>query len=183
MDFLYQIFIIHNRPWSQAETICLTGIAVVMAVLLIWCIRHHRMKVSQAVALFLLILFLEIVVASTILTRRPGVRSYKLIPFWSWYGVIVEGDISLLSENFLNCLLLMPAGFLLPFICNHKVRLHRGLLFGLFISSVIEICQLVLKRGLFEWDDIIHNSLGCMLGCLLANWVWERISRWKSIVD
>lgn len=102
MDFFYQIFIIHNRPWSQAETICLTGIAVVMAVLLIWCIRHHRMKVSQAVALFLLILFLEIVAASTILTRRPGVRSYKLIPFWSWYGVIVEGDISLLLENILN---------------------------------------------------------------------------------
>ena len=119
----------------------------------------------------LLILFLEIVVASTILTRRPGVRSYKLIPFWSWYGVIVEGDISLLSENFLNCLLLMPAGFLLPFICNHKVRLHRGVLFGLFISSGIEICQLVLKRGLFEWDDIIHNSLGCMIGCVLANWI------------
>ena len=112
MDFLYQIFIIHNRPWSQAETICLTGIAVAMAVFLIWCIRHRRMKASQAVALFLLILFLEIVVASTILTRRPGVRSYKLIPFWSWYGVIVEGDISLLSENFINCLLLMHAGIL-----------------------------------------------------------------------
>ena len=41
----------------------LTGIAVAMAVFLIWCIRHRRMKASQAVALFLLILFLEIVVA------------------------------------------------------------------------------------------------------------------------
>lgn len=171
MNFLYQIFITHNRPWSQAETICLTGIAAVMAGVLIWSIRHRRMKASQAVALFLLILFLEIVAASTILTRRPGVRSYKLIPFWSWYGVIVEGDISLLLENILNGLLLMPAGFLLPFICSHKVRLHRGLLFGIFISLIIEIFQLVLKRGLFEWDDIIHNSLGCMIGCILANWI------------
>lgn len=22
------------------------------------------------------------------------------------------------------------------------------------------------KRGLFEWDDMIHNGLGCMLGSL-----------------
>ena len=21
-------------------------------------------------------------------------------------------------------------------------------------------------RGLFEWDDMIHNGLGCMVGCL-----------------
>lgn len=33
----------------------------------------------------------------------------------------------------------------------------------------IEISQLWLCRGLFEFDDIIHNSLGCMLGCLLGN--------------
>ena len=40
---------------------------------------------------------------------------------------------------------------------------------GIAVSSAIEISQLLLCRGLFEFDDIIHNSLGCMLGCLLGN--------------
>lgn len=44
-----------------------------------------------------------------------------------------------------------------------------GLLVGITVSSAIEISQLWLCRGLFEFDDIIHNSLGCMLGCLLGN--------------
>lgn len=179
MDFLYRIFITHNRPWSQAETICLTGIAVVTAIILIFSIRHRHMKVFQAAALFLMVLFLEIVAASTILTRRPGVRSYKLIPLWSWYGVFVEGDSSLLLENILNFLLLVPVGLFLPFICRHRVRLSRGLLFGFSVSAVIEISQLILKRGLFEWDDMIHNALGCMAGCFLTNWIWEMIKNEK----
>ena len=40
---------------------------------------------------------------------------------------------------------------------------------GIAVSSAIEISQLLFCRGLFEFDDIIHNSLGCMLGCLLGN--------------
>lgn len=34
---------------------------------------------------------------------------------------------------------------------------------------VLRHLQLVLCRGLFEFDDIIHNSFGCMLGTLAGN--------------
>ena len=37
------------------------------------------------------------------------------------------------------------------------------------ISAVIETSQLVFMRGLFEWDDMIHNGLGCMVGCLVVD--------------
>ena len=50
-----------------------------------------------------------------------------------------------------------------------KAEFGMGLLVGITVSSAIEISQLWLCRGLFEFDDIIHNSLGCMLGCLLGN--------------
>ena len=39
------------------------------------------------------------------------------------------------------------------------------------VSLGIEILQLVLKRGLFEFDDIMNNSIGCMLGCMFGNLV------------
>ena len=66
-------------------------------------------------------------------------------------------------------LLLFPAGILLPGLTGRKLKWWMGLLVGIAVSSAIEISQLLLCRGLFEFDDIIHNSLGCMLGCLLGN--------------
>ena len=35
---------------------------------------------------------------------------------------------------------------------------------GFVFSSVIELSQLVLKRGLCEFDDVFHNTLGCVIG-------------------
>ena len=37
--------------------------------------------------------------------------------------------------------------------------------------STIETSQLITMRGLFEWDDMIHNGLGCMVGAVLVNWM------------
>ena len=54
-------------------------------------------------------------------------------------------------------------------VTGRKLKWWIGLLVGIAVSSAIEISQLLLCRGLFEFDDIIHNSLGCMLGCLLGN--------------
>ena len=42
------------------------------------------------------------------------------------------------------------------------------------ISAVIEVSQLVFMRGLFEWDDMIHNRIGCMVGCIGTNALWKR---------
>ena len=76
----------------------------------------------------------------------------------------------LLRENLLNIVMLFPAGMLLPFVFGNrgKIRWWYGLLFGIFISGCIEGLQLILCRGLFEFDDMIHNSLGCMVGCAIG---------------
>ena len=62
-------------------------------------------------------------------------------------------------------------GILLPVLFHRTFRWRQGLLIGVLLSSVIEITQLVSCRGLFEWDDMLHNGIGCMLGCLLADLV------------
>ena len=77
------------------------------------------------------------------------------------------------QENLLNMIILFPLGILLPFIRNRKVRWWEGLFVGLAVSASIEILQLVLCRGLFEWDDMIHNGIGCMAGSILSDFVWK----------
>lgn len=54
-------------------------------------------------------------------------------------------------------------------LCEHDIKWYQALLFGVMISAVIETSQLVFMCGLFEWDDMIHNGLGCMVGCLVVD--------------
>lgn len=35
---------------------------------------------------------------------------------------------------------------------------------GFALSSVIEVIQFVFHRGLFEFDDIFHNTIGTVIG-------------------
>ena len=66
-----------------------------------------------------------------------------------------------------NCIWLK--GILLPLIANHKIKWYQALVIGILMSATIELSQLIFMRGLFEWDDMIHNGLGCMAGCLFTN--------------
>lgn len=51
--------------------------------------------------------------------------------------------------------------------------------FGVMISAGIEVSQLLFMRGLFEWDDMIHNGLGCMLGCMITQKMREWMNKKK----
>lgn len=94
-------------------------------------------------------------------------RMYELIPFWSWRKVIFEHDFMLLEENLLNMLLFVPIGGLLE-LCLKRIKWKQAASIGLGISVVIELSQLILCRGWFEWDDMIHNTLGCVCGYLIV---------------
>ena len=62
----------------------------------------------------------------------------------------------MLTEIVLNILLLFPMGLLLPIVFHGKIRWWQGALIGFGISTIIEFCQLMLCRGLFEWDDMMY---------------------------
>lgn len=87
---------------------------------------------------------------------------YHLELFWS-YGKAMEGSSYLIYEIVLNYILLMPVGILLPVI-KQKHSFRFTLLIGFLTSAVIECSQLIFRRGLFEFDDIIGNAIGCVLG-------------------
>ena len=65
--------------------------------------------------------------------------------------------------------MLLPIGIFLPLAYGKKMDWKIGLLIGISISFSIELLQLVLCRGLFEFDDIIHNSLGFLIGIVITN--------------
>lgn len=178
---LYQIWTAHNRPWSMREIVLFLIILSVCSFFSIRAAHRHQIKIYQVLTSLALLVYLGVVFASTVFTRMPTVRQYELIPFWSWYEVFIKHSRSLLVENLLNILLLLPAGVLLPIIFARRLRPSVAFMIGALISAVIEVSQLILRRGLFEWDDMFHNGLGCMLGCLIVNAVMERVKRMKGL--
>lgn len=170
---IYQILITHNRPWSFREIVAFMILFFITSVVLLCLYKVGKIKFTQLIVAELLFLFLSVVFASTVFTRTPGIRQYELIPFWSWYEIFVNHSKELLWENLLNVFLLVPMGILLKPLFGHKMRPFTAFLLGAAVSAAIEVSQLVFRRGLFEWDDMLHNGLGCMLGFMLCSRLWK----------
>lgn len=174
IDKIYEILLTHNRSWTLRELIFFVIVLMVVTIIFSILLKKGKINLFQLIAGELLLIFMFIVLGSTVFTRIPKEeRAFKLILFWSWNEVI-KGDIELLEENVLNFFLLLPLGFLLPFVFYRKITWYKALLMGLAFSFFIETSQLILHRGLFEWDDMIHNSLGAMVGCIIANKIFEK---------
>lgn len=128
---------------------------------------------GKDIALLLLVKYLFLIICSTVFLREDwGVIRFKLIPFWSY------GRPDLTVENIMNVVVFIPIGILLG--CSFNVRKWwHILLLGGGISLSIEILQLFLRRGYSELDDVIHNTLGCLLGYGLYSIIrigYEKIS-------
>jgi glycopeptide antibiotics resistance protein len=95
---------------------------------------------------------------------RTAKEAYQLNlqPFWS-YEAIMNGRKDLIKEHYLNVAVFIPLGMLIWFALGQR-KWWRALVFGCAVSMLIEVLQLVLKRGLCEFDDVMHNTLGCMIG-------------------
>lgn len=69
-------------------------------------------------------------------------------------------------EILLNVALFVPIGFLLGGIVPKGFA--KACLIGCVLSVLIELLQLATGRGLCETNDVIHNTVGCMVGYGLA---------------
>lgn len=177
---VYQIIKIHNKMWSEKEIACFIVVVLVTIVLLKKAMFEKKIKFVQAGAILLMIVVLAIIFGSTVFERETTTRQYELLPFWSWKAIFTNHDTTLLLGNILNCIILLPVGILLPFIVGKIVKIKWAALYGFSISATIELCQLVFRRGLFEWDDMIHNTIGCIVGCLIVNEIWKKWSDRKK---
>lgn len=106
--------------------------------------------------------YVFLVLSSTVFSRdRQADYNFELTPFWS-YVAVYHGNKELLIEDIANVAMLIPVGILVAVIW--RTGLKRTMLIGFGLSLFIELLQLLLKCGLFELDDIIHNTLGCLIG-------------------
>lgn len=120
---------------------------------------NDRMFVRKA-SVYMFIGYVALVLCTTIIFRTEyDEMKYVLSPFKSYRGFYNQ----LLAQNILNVVLFMPIGFCVGAALRKK-HLWSVIKIGAALSLSIEAVQLISKRGVCNIDDVIHNTLGCILG-------------------
>ena len=115
-------------------------------------------------AILLLVEYVFLIFCSTVIFRATGeISKYDFHPFWS-YKAIQEGRIELLPENIMNVIVFIPVGMILGSLLKVKGSWLIALLIGCSISVTIESLQFFFMRGFSEVDDVMHNTVGCLIG-------------------
>jgi len=150
------------------------------SVLFIWKVRDYwRYIVSIILIEYVILLYCSTVIYRNTLQERRC----DLMPFWS-YRAIMDGKEQYLAENIMNVVVFVPIGILLGFMINgSRFKVKSVWLFvlmtGLVISVLIEAMQYFFHKGFAETDDVMHNTLGCILGYslwLMVNGSWLRVN-------
>ncbi len=173
----YIINLYHDIPQEVYEGL-LSIFCIGLVVFIVWKGFKTGLRYS---ATLLLIEYIFLLFCSTVIFRTTGAtRQYDFHPFWSY------DRPDLLIENIMNVIVFIPVGMILGSLLRVKVSWSKYgswfkvngswlivLLIGCGISVTIEALQFLLKRGFSELDDVMHNTLGCILGYMPA-WCWGR---------
>ncbi|MBR1407943.1 MAG: VanZ family protein [Clostridia bacterium] len=74
-----------------------------------------------------------------------------------------------IAQVYMNVMLFVPMGYLLPYIFpwfRAKVRIRPAVCCFL-VSLAVENLQLLTRRGLYDLDDLLSNTVGGLIGQLL----------------
>ncbi len=123
-----------------------------------------------------------VVVLGVTLLNRYGYETeiFRLTPFYSYIEAWNQYKAADWRNIILNIFMLVPFGLLLPFIAKPFQKLGRTTLAGLVFTLFIEATQLILRRGIFETDDLINNTMGVLIGYgfyRLADYITKRVKK------
>lgn len=125
---------------------------------------------------FLLLIWLILFKFQIDISNMDTIRSINVIPFH--YSNEIGGKFHL-KEVIYNVLVFVPLGVYIQFFKPKWPFLLKTLL-GLCISFIFECLQYIFSIGASDITDIIDNTLGGILGILMAM-ILEKIYKEKSI--
>lgn len=142
--------------------------------------RSRGERLGRAAAFSALLTYAFLLLVMLVLARRTRQSpSVILDPFYSYRKILAHtaGSFEWLCLDLFNCLLYLPLGLFFAAWTGARRsggRRHAGRFLpgraaalGFLCSLLVETLQLVLRRGVFELDDLLHNTLGAALGALL----------------
>ncbi len=153
----YIVYLTDDVPHNVYEgLLALLGAGIL--ILLLW----KGWSAWKLIARLILIVYVFLFYSTTVLYRPIfESRKYNFTLFWSY------SNSELLVENLMNVLIFIPVGLLIGMGFS-KWSWWKAISLGCLCSISIEALQFAFKRGFCELDDVIHNTLGCVIGFGIA---------------
>jgi len=127
--------------------------------------RFFTARKFRQLSVVLVVCCLVVIVGTTLFTRSLVTREPSFIPFHSYFEAVHTGNVEIYRSNLMNTLLFYPFGlFLASAFQEDRKKLLLGLVFAAVLSTEIELCQFWFHLGNPEIDDVLHNTLGMLLG-------------------
>ena len=136
-------------------------------------LERKRLKAKNVLFSVAAAFYGTFVLVVTLLGRSSGVES-SWDQLFSIYSRAFTGDAGAGWDIFYNIVLYVPAGMLI----SHYKRTKIDIIILAAIPTIIELCQLITTRGLFEISDIINNFIGGLIGLFtvrLISMLYHRI--------
>ncbi|HCM90232.1 MULTISPECIES: VanZ family protein [Vagococcus] len=138
-------------------------------------INHYIL--GYGVMLYLLIMLKEII-------GFPSLSNWQRV--LNVQGNIFDPNISfipfgtgILHSDYLNILMFVPLGFLLPLMWSKYHSFKETLKYAFFLSLFIELSQLFTRFRATDINDLITNTFGAVIGWLfylaVSKWLLEKV--------
>ena len=113
----------------------------------------------------------------TILSREKLIGTPKIYQFLhSLPSFLKEIQRGRIGNSFGNIILFVPFGVLFPAVTDWK-KMWKTMVAGISFSLFIEIIQRITSRGCFDFDDVLLNCLGTVIGFGLYNTAWKLFTK------
>ena len=129
--------------------------------------RRGKLSFKSLVVFPILAFYLSFVITITLVERMVTENARYHLEVFGTYKAIANGVQTLISEVFWNIVLFIPIGIMFMLLISFKHKWLIAIVMGLLLSVSIEVIQLIAHRGIFVFDDMIHNTLGTVIGVVL----------------
>ncbi len=142
-------------------TIAVGFLSAIIPIILIFFdfIFRNRFGIYKLFRRVFLFIFFIIICYLTLNRDQKQTQQINLMPLWS-YEKFYRADIR--WQIYMNIFLFIPFGFMLPWATGRT--LLQTILIGCLLSIIIEASQYIFCIGMCETDDVIHNTLGTIIG-------------------
>ena len=137
------------------------GLSVFLCGVMVICLlKVDNPKLIRNVGWSMFFSYLCLILCLTVICREgKEVAQLTLRPLWRYESL----SYKLIAGSILNFLLFIPLGFSTG-ACMRNRNVMKALGIGFSLSLAIEMIQLLSKRGVCNIDDLILNTLGCVIG-------------------
>ena len=108
--------------------------------------------------------YLSVVLGATLLSRSAFWSSEIQPLFYSYRDAWINFSNAAWRNIILNFCMFIPLGIWLPLGIKGFRKFWKTYLAGFSFTLFIECIQMLFKRGIFELDDILGNTVGTMIG-------------------